>query len=56
MSKQSKTENLVKVKTTLAEKYEHLAKIVKSRPRRKSYITRAEHHRRQARMLGNQLS
>ena len=40
--------NLVQVKITLAEKYEHLAKVNASRPRAARYIRRARSYRRQA--------
>jgi hypothetical protein len=56
MSKQKKLENLVKVKNELADKYIRLAKAVNSRPRRKSLMHRAEHHRRQAVLLEKKLA
>jgi uncharacterized protein YfaQ (DUF2300 family) len=39
---------LAQVKLALAEKYEHLAAVVKSKPRRKVWLRMADKHRRQA--------
>ena len=39
---------LAQVKLALAEKYEHLASIAKSKPRRKVWLRVAQKHRRQA--------
>ena len=43
-----KNANLIEVKRQLAEKYEHLATITKSEPRRKTYVRRARRYRDQA--------
>ncbi len=51
MSHQAKTENLVAVKTRLAEKYDRLAKTCSSRPRRKTLMNRAERFRQQAEQI-----
>ena len=48
--------NLVEVKKTLAEKYEHLASISNSKPKARSYRTRAKHHRNQATSLQRKLA
>jgi hypothetical protein len=55
MSRKTEIENLIKVKNELADKYERLAKSVQSKPRSRSYRTRAEHHRRQAAVLAKKL-
>ena len=47
----SKAEHLVQVKQALAEKYDHLAKLSGSRPRRARYKRRAESYRRQMQAL-----
>ena len=47
----SKAEHLIEVKRTLAEKYDHLAKLSGSRPRRARYKRRAESYRRQMQAL-----
>jgi hypothetical protein len=39
---------LVEVKLALAKKYEHLASVVRSKPRRAVWLRVAEKHRRQA--------
>ena len=44
--------HLVDVKLALAAKYDRLALLTGSRPRRKSYVNRAERYRRQAAVLG----
>ena len=44
---------LVQVKLTLAAKYENLAKVVHSKPRRKTWLHQAEKFRRQAQDLKN---
>ena len=43
-----KDANLTQVKTALAKKYENLAKVVKSRPRRATWLRLAAKFRRQA--------
>jgi hypothetical protein len=39
---------LAQVKTALADKYTHLATVVKSKPRQQKYLRQVEKHRRQA--------
>jgi hypothetical protein len=46
---------LAKVKTALAEKYVHLAKVVKSQPRRAKWLRLAARFRRQAADLERQV-
>lgn len=46
---------LAKVKTALAEKYIHLAKVVKSQPRRAKWMRLAARFRRQAADLERQV-
>jgi hypothetical protein len=48
MKTQEKLANLVKVQTALAEKYERLARTVRSKPRRKSMLHHAALHRQKA--------
>ena len=48
MTHKSVAENLVRVKTALAEKYERLARTRKSKPRRDNLLRVAERHRQQA--------
>jgi hypothetical protein len=48
MSKAAENAKLVQVKLALAEKYDHLAKVVKSRPHQKRLRRHAERFRRQA--------
>lgn len=48
MAHKDKYANLVKIKTALAEKYEHLANITGSKVKRKTYQFRATNYRRQA--------
>jgi len=48
VTKQSELENRITVKQALADKYERLARTVKSTPRRKTYLPHAEVYRRQA--------
>ena len=45
---------LAAAKLALAQKYERLAKIAKSLPRRKKYINQCERFRRQAEMLSTE--
>lgn len=47
----SSTDNLIQVKTALAEKYERLAAQTKSTPKRKSFTNRAVKYRRQVTQL-----
>ena len=49
----STTENLIKVKTALAEKYERLARIAGSVPKRKQFANRAVAYRRQLAQLSH---
>ena len=49
MGKVAVNAKLMAVKLALAEKYEHLAAVVKSKPRRAVWLRMAEKHRRQAR-------
>jgi hypothetical protein len=51
VSKKSNAEKLAKIKTMLAEKYERLAKITPSVPRRASMLRHAKSYRRQAELL-----
>jgi len=44
-------DNLVQTKLNLAAKYERLAKIAKSKPKRTKFNYQAEKHRRQAQEL-----
>lgn len=46
-------ENLAQVKLALVEKYENLARTIKSRPRKASYLRHANRFRRQAANLRN---
>ncbi len=48
MGKAASCAKLVAVKLALAEKYEHLAKVVRSKPRRAVWLRMADKHRRQA--------
>jgi hypothetical protein len=48
MTQKSDIENLVQVKTALAQKYHRLALLTSSRPRKANYHRRAERLRRQA--------
>ncbi len=48
MTLQQDRANLRDVKLALAKKYEHLAKVVKSKPRQKKWLHQAEKFRRQA--------
>lgn len=48
MGKALANAKLVEVKLALAKKYEHLAAVVKSKPRRAVWSRMAEKHRRQA--------
>ncbi|MGO8688455.1 MAG: hypothetical protein ACLQLG_02390 [Thermoguttaceae bacterium] len=48
MGKVAVNAKLMAVKLALAEKYEHLAAVVKSKPRRAVWQRMAEKHRRQA--------
>jgi hypothetical protein len=44
-------ERKVEVKLALADKYDRLALLTGSRPRRRTYVTRAERYRRQAAVM-----
>jgi hypothetical protein len=46
--KESKAKNLVEVKTALAEKYERLARVRRSKPARARLLRQAERFRSQA--------
>lgn len=48
MSKARDKANLAQVKLQLAAKYEHLAKVSKSKPKQKTMLQQADKHRRQA--------
>jgi hypothetical protein len=48
MTKKSTAENLAKVKTAMADKYERLAKTRNSKPAKARLLRRAEQHRAQA--------
>ena len=47
-AQKKKNERCAEVKTTLADKYERLAKSVNSRPRQAKYLRRAHAYRREA--------
>jgi hypothetical protein len=51
VSKKKNAERLAKVKTMLAEKYERLAKVTPSVPRRETMLRHAKSYRRQADLL-----
>jgi hypothetical protein len=51
VTKKTNTERLVKVKIMLAEKYERLAKVTPSVPRRATMLRHAKSYRRQAELL-----
>ena len=51
MSKKTNIEKLVKVKIMIAEKYERLAKVTPSIPRRATMLRHAKNYRRQAESL-----
>jgi hypothetical protein len=48
MSKQSSAQNIVEVKTALADKYERLARTRRSKPARATLLRHAERFRSQA--------
>jgi hypothetical protein len=48
MSKQSQSQNLIEVKTALANKYERLARTRRSKPARQRLLRHAERFRSQA--------
>ena len=48
MTRKGVTANIVRVKAALAEKYERLARVSKSKPRKASLLRVAERHRQQA--------
>ena len=48
MGKVAANAKLMEVKLALARKYEHLAAVVKSKPRRAVWLRMADKHRRQA--------
>jgi hypothetical protein len=56
MTRKAVTENFVRVKTALAEKYERLARTRKSKPARQNLLRRAERHRQQAANAAKQKS
>jgi hypothetical protein len=51
VSKNSNPEKLVKIKIMLAEKYERLAKVTPSIPKRATLLRHAKSYRRQADLL-----
>ena len=51
MNKQQNAEKLSKIKIMLAEKYERLAKITTSIPKRATMLRHAKSYRRQAELL-----
>lgn len=53
MSMKKEKANLIEVKLALADKYAHLAKVVKSKPRQANYLHHSEKFRRQASDLKN---
>jgi hypothetical protein len=48
MTRKAETENLIRVKTALAEKYERMARTRNSKPRRDNLLRVAKRHRDQA--------
>ncbi|NLX96651.1 MAG: hypothetical protein GXY83_10785 [Rhodopirellula sp.] len=48
MSKAAKSNHLAEVKMALARKYDNLARIAKSKPRRRVLLNRAIQYRREA--------
>jgi hypothetical protein len=48
MTRKAVTENIVRVKSALADKYERLARTRKSKPARATLLRLAERHRQQA--------
>ena len=48
MATQTKQQRLAQVKLALAAKYENLARVVKSKPRRATWLLQAKRHRAQA--------
>lgn len=48
MTKQSETQNIIQVKTALADKYERLARRRRSKPARATLLRHAERFRSQA--------
>ena len=55
MTRLHEIENLIRVKTALAEKYEHLVRVRKSKPCKKVYAQRADDYRRAAANLAHLL-
>lgn len=51
MTQETKRIKLVQTKLALAEKYDNLARLTKSKPRRKRLLHHAEDFRRQAQQL-----
>ncbi len=51
MTTTQKNETLAKAKIGQAERYERLAKVCKSRPKRERYLRHAQSYRRQAEQL-----
>ena len=56
MSERAKKAKLVEVKKALARKYDHLAKVSKSKPKKQTFLLHAERYRRQAADLERSLS
>jgi len=52
MTKEAKRSNLAQVKLALAKKYENLARLTRSKPRKKSLLNRMEQYVREARKAG----
>lgn len=52
MTKTAKGSHLAEVKLALAKKYENLARITRSRPRRKSLLNRVARYRSEAKKAG----
>ena len=48
MTHESKTKNIVEVKTALADKYQRLARVCRSKPARERLLRHAERFRQQA--------
>lgn len=46
---------LIEVKANIAKKYQRLAKVAKSKPRRERMVRHAENYRRQVQNLGGQV-
>lgn len=53
MSSETKSnDRLIETKLALAKKYQHLAMLTKSSPRRRNWLNKSESYRRQASRIG----